>query len=101
MTGPPPRRTSLDDVRAKSRPAHDRERLTTHSRTVHAAVGPIEERIGNAGVLADAPSFWSRVRRAALLHDAGKIAEGFQRQIDIGGTPGVNGTKCCPSPTST
>ncbi|WP_406401864.1 CRISPR-associated helicase Cas3' [Streptomyces uncialis] len=87
MTGPPPRRTSLDDVRAKSRPAHDRERLTTHSRTVHAAVGPIEERIGNAGVLADAPSFWSRVRRAALLHDAGKIAEGFQRQIDIGGTP--------------
>ncbi|QDY76796.1 CRISPR-associated helicase Cas3' [Streptomyces qinzhouensis] len=87
VTGPPPRRASLDDLRAKSTPAHDRERLTTHSRTVHAAVGPIEDRLGNAGVLADAPAFWSRVRRAALLHDAGKIAEGFQRQVDIGGIP--------------
>ncbi|MFE0422120.1 CRISPR-associated helicase Cas3' [Streptomyces sp. NPDC058953] len=87
MTSPPPRRASLDDLRAKSTPAHDRERLTTHSRTVHAAVGPIEDRVGNAGVIADAPAFWCRVRRAALLHDAGKIAEGFQRQVDIGGIP--------------
>ncbi|MBB5937654.1 CRISPR-associated helicase Cas3' [Streptomyces zagrosensis] len=86
VTGPP-RRGSLSGLRAKSTPAHDRERLTTHSRAVHAAVGPIQDRVGNAGILADAPAFWSRVRRAALLHDAGKVAEGFQRQVDIGGVP--------------
>ncbi|MER0240920.1 CRISPR-associated helicase Cas3' [Streptomyces sp. HSW2009] len=86
VTGPP-RRGSLSDLRAKSTPAHDRERLTTHSRTVHAAVAPIQDRVANAGVLADAPAFWPRVRWAALLHDAGKIAEGFQRQVDSGGVP--------------
>ncbi|MFF2021083.1 CRISPR-associated helicase Cas3' [Streptomyces sp. NPDC058171] len=85
IPGPQPHRASLDDVRAKS--ANDRERLTTHSRTVHAAVETIERRVGNAGVLASAPDFWSRVRWAALLHDAGKIAEGFQRQVDPGGVP--------------
>lgn len=87
VTGPVPRRGSLDDIRAKSTPAEDRERLTTHSRTVHAAVAQIEERIQNAGILATEPAFWSRIRRAALLHDAGKIAEGFQRQVEPGGTP--------------
>ncbi|WDN51953.1 CRISPR-associated helicase/endonuclease Cas3 [Streptomyces clavuligerus] len=86
LTNPPPR-ASLNDVRAKSTPAEDRERLTTHSRTVHAAVGLIEDRIANAGVLADSPAFWSQVRRAALLHDAGKIAEGFQRQVEPRGIP--------------
>ncbi|WDT59754.1 CRISPR-associated helicase Cas3' [Streptomyces sp. G7(2002)] len=87
VTGPVPRRGSLDDIRAKSTPAEDRERLTTHSRTIHAAVAQIEDRIQNAGILATEPAFWSRVRRAALLHDAGKIAEGFQRQVEPGGTP--------------
>ncbi|MEV3871743.1 CRISPR-associated helicase Cas3' [Streptomyces sp. NPDC049906] len=82
----PPRRR-LPDVRAKSTPASDPERLTTHSRTVHGAVGQIEARIADAGVLAAEPAFWSRVRRAALLHDAGKVAEGFQRQLPPGGTP--------------
>ncbi|MFC9885200.1 CRISPR-associated endonuclease Cas3'' [Streptomyces libani] len=61
--------------------------MTTHSRTVHAAVAQIEDRIQSAGILATEPAFWSRVRRAALLHDAGKIAEGFQRQVEPGGTP--------------
>ncbi|MGX1762517.1 CRISPR-associated helicase Cas3' [Streptomyces lydicus] len=87
VTGPVPRRGSLDDIRAKSTPAEDRERLTTHSRTVHAAVAQIEDRIQSAGILATEPAFWSRVRRAALLHDAGKIAEGFQRQVEPGGLP--------------
>ncbi|MGD9482794.1 CRISPR-associated helicase Cas3' [Streptomyces sp. TRM70308] len=80
---PPTRR--LTDVRAKSTPAEDPERLTTHSRTVHATVGQIEERVADAGVLATEPAFWTRVRRAALLHDAGKVAEGFQQQLHPGG----------------
>ncbi|MER5776867.1 CRISPR-associated helicase Cas3' [Streptomyces sp. NPDC002039] len=87
LTGPVPRRGSLDDIRAKSTPVEDRERLTTHSRTVHATVAQIEDRIQHAGILATAPGFWSWVRRAALLHDAGKITEGFQRQVEPGGTP--------------
>ncbi|WP_066943127.1 CRISPR-associated helicase/endonuclease Cas3 [Streptomyces lushanensis] len=79
-----PRRV-LPDVRAKSAPADDPERLTTHSRTVHDTVSQIEERLANAGVLATEPAFWARVRRAALLHDAGKVAEGFQQQLRPGG----------------
>ncbi|MFE5853416.1 CRISPR-associated helicase Cas3' [Streptomyces sp. NPDC056500] len=75
----------LAEVRAKSVPVEDPERLTTHSRIVHGMVGQIKERLASAGVLAAEPSFWSRVRRAALLHDAGKIAEGFQQQLRPGG----------------
>ncbi|QNA72132.1 CRISPR-associated helicase Cas3' [Streptomyces sp. So13.3] len=78
---PVPRRRALTDVRAKSRPADDPERLTTHSRTVHDTVAQIEARIGNAGILATDPAFWPRIRHAALLHDTGKIAEGFQQQL--------------------
>ncbi|MFF7098066.1 CRISPR-associated helicase Cas3' [Streptomyces rubradiris] len=81
------RRRGLSDVRAKSRPRHDPERLTTHSRVVHDAVGQIEERIAQAGLVATDPFFWPRVRRAALLHDTGKIAEGCQQQLEEGGRP--------------
>ncbi|MEU6241586.1 CRISPR-associated helicase Cas3' [Streptomyces sp. NPDC047024] len=77
----------LADVRAKSQPRSDPERLTTHSRTVHDTVGQIEERIGTAGVLALEPRFWKRVRSAALLHDTGKVAQGFQDQLLPGGLP--------------
>ncbi|MFD7117927.1 CRISPR-associated helicase Cas3' [Streptomyces sp. NPDC059922] len=84
VTPKAPRRV-LPDVRAKSAPADDPERLTTHSRTVHGTVSQIEERLANAGILATDPSFWSRIRRAALLHDAGKVAEGFQQQLRPGG----------------
>ncbi|MFD4660858.1 CRISPR-associated helicase Cas3' [Kitasatospora sp. NPDC058444] len=83
----PPRRRALTDLRAKSRPRHDPERLTTHLRTVHAAVAQLEARIGATGVMATEPLFWTLVRIAALLHDAGKIAELFQRQLEPGGTP--------------
>ncbi|MGW1839152.1 CRISPR-associated helicase Cas3' [Streptomyces sp. NPDC002067] len=79
-------RRTLVDLRAKSRPKEDPERLTTHLRLVYEAVGQIEARIGNAGVIATQPPFWPAVRCAALLHDAGKIAEGFQRQVEPGGT---------------
>ncbi|MFE2063072.1 CRISPR-associated helicase Cas3' [Streptomyces sp. NPDC059467] len=86
-TGPASRRRGLSEVRAKSRPRHDPERLTAHSRIVHETVAQIEGRIAHAGVLATDPAFWPRIRRAALLHDAGKIAEGFQRQLEAGGQP--------------
>ncbi|MEV8287867.1 CRISPR-associated helicase Cas3' [Streptomyces niveus] len=77
---------SLSDVRAKSVPRHDPERLTTHSRVVHDTVAQIEQRLATAGLIATEPDFWARVRKAALLHDAGKVAEGFQGQLLPGGT---------------
>ncbi|MEU0805516.1 CRISPR-associated helicase Cas3' [Streptomyces sp. NPDC005970] len=76
-----PSRRTLADVRAKSEPAADPERLTTHSRTVGDTVEQIRERIGSPGVLADVSGFWRWVRDAGLLHDAGKVAEGFQEQL--------------------
>lgn len=80
-------RRTLAEVRAKSTPTHDPERLTEHSRTVRDAVGQIRDRIGSSGILADVPSFWSWVSRAGLLHDSGKVAEGFQQQLLPGGEP--------------
>ncbi|WP_255308222.1 CRISPR-associated helicase Cas3' [Streptomyces marincola] len=80
---PAPR--TLTGVRAKSRPKEDPERLTTHSLVVRDTVAQIEARVANAGVIASEPRFWTQVRHAALLHDTGKIAEGFQRQISPGG----------------
>ncbi|MBD0737822.1 CRISPR-associated helicase Cas3' [Streptomyces sp. CBMA29] len=78
---PVTRRRGLTEVRAKSTPPADPERLTTHSRTVHDTVAQIETRSGQAGILATDPAFWRRVRHAALLHDTGKVAEGFQQQL--------------------
>ncbi|WP_243744503.1 CRISPR-associated helicase Cas3' [Streptomyces hainanensis] len=86
MTQPPQPR-SLADVRAKSRPREDPERLTTHSRIVRDTVDAIEARVADAGILATEPGFWRRVRRAAVLHDTGKIAAGFQEQLRPGGQP--------------
>ena len=47
----------------------------------------LPRRVGLAGVLACCPRFWEWVSWAALLHDTGKIAEGFQRQVRPGGQP--------------
>ena len=55
--------------------------LTWHSAATHDAALDIAERIGAAGVLAEYPEFWTWVAWAALLHDAGKIAAGFQLQL--------------------
>src|SRR5260370_21845896 len=59
--------------------------LTEHSAATRAAARAIAARIGPAGVLATWPQFWPLAERAALLHDAGKAAEGFQLQL---GAPG-------------
>ncbi|MDT0446837.1 CRISPR-associated helicase Cas3' [Streptomyces johnsoniae] len=80
---PAPR--TLADIRAKSRPKKDPERLTTHSLIVRDTVDQVEARVANAGVIAADLRFWTCVRRAALLHDTGKVAEGFQRQVSPGG----------------
>jgi CRISPR-associated endonuclease/helicase Cas3 len=61
------------------------ELLTEHSLTVRHAARVVADRIGSVGVLADRPGFWPWVDAAALLHDAGKVAEGFQRQLRPGG----------------
>lgn len=55
--------------------------LTAHSAATHRAALAVAGRIGAAGILADYPRFWTWAAWAALLHDAGKIAEGFQRQL--------------------
>ncbi|RBQ14162.1 CRISPR-associated helicase/endonuclease Cas3 [Spongiactinospora rosea] len=57
------------------------ELLTEHSLAVREATDMVADRIGSPGVLADRPRFWDWARTAALLHDAGKVAEGFQRQL--------------------
>ncbi|CUU55439.1 CRISPR-associated endonuclease/helicase Cas3 [Parafrankia irregularis] len=62
------------------------ELLTEHSAAVRDAARRIAERIGPAGPIASEPRFWRWVEQAALLHDAGKIAEGFQRQVRPRGT---------------
>ncbi|SNQ48632.1 CRISPR-associated helicase Cas3/CRISPR-associated endonuclease Cas3-HD [Frankia canadensis] len=81
---------ALDRVLAKSvgRSIGDEpERLTAHSAAVRDAARALAARIGPAGPIAGAPRFWAWVEQAALLHDAGKIAEGFQRQLRPGGEP--------------
>lgn len=57
------------------------ELLTEHSSAVRDAARTVAERIGSPGVLAAHPRFWAQAEMAALLHDAGKIAEGFQVQL--------------------
>ncbi|WP_242606494.1 CRISPR-associated helicase Cas3' [Protofrankia symbiont of Coriaria ruscifolia] len=80
----------LDQVLAKSatgsalgRP----EPLTAHSAAVRDAARMVAERIGPAGPIAAEPRFWTWVEQAALLHDAGKVAAGFQRQLRVRKAP--------------
>src|SRR5262245_25856153 len=78
----------LDDVWAKSEDRTGRtgrrghaERLTEHSIQTRAAARAVADRVGPAGILCGYPFFWDMVVLAAFLHDAGKVAEGFQRQV--------------------
>jgi CRISPR-associated endonuclease/helicase Cas3 len=76
--------TELMQVLAKSTahsPLGRPETLTEHSLQVRRAADDLAERIGSPGLLAKWPGFWAWVRAAALLHDAGKVAEGFQRRL--------------------
>jgi CRISPR-associated endonuclease/helicase Cas3 len=74
----------LDAVLAKSASHSGKgraESLTEHSRQTRDAVLAVAERIGAAGPLARYPEFWTWAEWAALLHDAGKVAAGFQLQL--------------------
>jgi CRISPR-associated endonuclease/helicase Cas3 len=62
-------------------PLKRRESLSEHSLAVRDAARDVADRIGSAGPIAQQPAFWRCVERAALLHDAGKVAEGFQFQL--------------------
>ncbi|NBE91841.1 CRISPR-associated helicase Cas3' [Nonomuraea sp. KC401] len=80
--------TELSQVLAKSASGSGLGRpelLTEHSLAVRDAARAVAGRIGSPGVLATHPRFWSWAESAALLHDAGKVAEGFQRQLRPGG----------------
>jgi CRISPR-associated endonuclease/helicase Cas3 len=75
---------SLGGVLAKSASHSGKgraETLTEHSAATRDAALTIARRIGTAGILATRPGFWEWAEWAALLHDAGKIAAGFQLQL--------------------
>ncbi len=78
----------VPEVWAKSvtgTPLKRRESLSEHSLAVRDAARDVAERIGTPGPIAAQPAFWRCVERAALLHDAGKVAEAFQLQLLPGG----------------
>ncbi|MEU8804084.1 CRISPR-associated helicase Cas3' [Spirillospora sp. NPDC048819] len=75
----------MTNLRAKSsnRPGVPGELLTSHLLNTLEAVQAIRARIGD---IPDVPDdFWISAELAALLHDAGKLPDGFQRMI--GNTP--------------
>ncbi|MCC7209682.1 MAG: CRISPR-associated helicase Cas3' [Anaerolineae bacterium] len=57
--------------------ARPKERLTTHSLRVLARV----EQLATLRPLPEYPRLWQRLAYAALLHDGGKLAPGFQRGL--------------------
>src|SRR5579863_3570793 len=59
--------------------------LADHSAATRDAALSVAARIATAGLLARYPDFWTWVTWAALLHDTGKIAAGFQMQLQPGG----------------
>jgi len=74
----------LDSVWAKSRRGgRPGERLTEHLEAAFQTARAIERRVGPLDRLAGMPPgrFWPLVAWAALLHDAGKVADGFQAQL--------------------
>lgn len=80
----------MNDLRAKSpasartgQPKPSGELLTSHLENTLHAVLRIHARVGRIPGLPDA--FWNWAALAALLHDAGKLPQGFQRMI--GNTP--------------
>lgn len=66
-------------ARGKEQP----ERLTAHSRATLSAVRDVETRIGQLGVVKNtlATDFWPVAVFAGLLHDAGKVADGFREMV--------------------
>lgn len=61
------------------------ELLTTHLATALEAMHELRRRVGHVAVLPE--RFWTWARLAILLHDAGKVAEGFQTMVGNGAQP--------------
>ncbi|MER7546235.1 CRISPR-associated helicase Cas3' [Spirillospora sp. NPDC127506] len=84
----------MRNLRAKSstKPGVPGELLTSHLRNTLEAVEVIRARIGDIpGLPAD---FWTWAALAALLHDTGKLPDGFQRMIgNTGQEPAVWGER--------
>jgi CRISPR-associated helicase Cas3/CRISPR-associated endonuclease Cas3-HD len=78
--------SALDRVWAKSR-AHPDDRqgelLTAHLLAAQDAAEMLRQRTGAIPGMAE--RFWDLVALACLLHDAGKIPDGFQKMIGNGG----------------
>lgn len=75
----------LSGLLAKSaKPGRQVESLTAHSAATLAAAVELRRRIGRIGVAEKMVDgwFWSIVAWAALCHDAGKIADGFQDMVN-------------------
>jgi len=72
---------------AKSPPrGHDTgELLTAHLTAALEAMEELQRRVGTVAAL-PAP-FWTWARLAILLHDAGKVADGFQTMVGNGAQP--------------
>lgn len=78
--------SALDRVWAKSRahPGDKRgELLTAHLLAARDAAGMLRQRTGAIPGMPE--RFWDLVALACLLHDAGKIPDGFQQMIGNGG----------------
>lgn len=77
----------LQHVWAKSPRASEAagELLTIHLEATLGAAVQIQERIGELAVVPR--QFWNWVCLAALLHDAGKVADGFQAMLGNGPGP--------------
>ncbi|MGH7750915.1 MAG: CRISPR-associated endonuclease Cas3'', partial [Candidatus Dormibacteria bacterium] len=78
---------SHDQLWAKS-PPHGHttgELLTAHLTAALTAMDELRRRVGR---LATVPArFWTWARLAVLLHDAGKVADGFQTMVGNGAQP--------------
>ncbi len=71
---------TADRLLAKS-PSRGGKTLAEHSLGTLRALETVRARLADAGVLADYPRFWTWAALAALLHDPGKAAPGFQQQL--------------------
>ncbi len=61
------------------------ELLTTHLAAALEAMHELQRRVGRVAVLP--ARFWTWARLAVLLHDAGKVADGFQTMVGNGAQP--------------
>ena len=62
------------------------ESLISHTRQVFANVLALHARLPELAKLAQMPRFWLRMALAAVLHDLGKCAGGFQQMLRGNGT---------------